>query len=360
MNLTITTLLNDANIVKAVIDRTLAMGLDVIYWKRHFQFEPTQTRTFKTYLGTVTGVTAGSIIGANSNKPLRNRRSLGSGYGEVACLGDKYQMDNDRLAMLQLLIDKFNVAKTVDQQSALNDIIDYIVNDFRQVLLAPHKRMDLVTGSLRSTGKAEVKMADNPEGIEMLDMELPFEFITTAASEKNTFISYLKAQLEQLKTRFGAFQTIEMNRSTFNKAIVGCAEFGSTFKMILSNKDEMSLATGLITSQMATQVFTGIGLPAIVINEDMVEKEDGTFEKCFADDRISLFQSEDLGKMMYHTPYEIIDPIPGKTYTRSEGGMYVSNVRTDEGRFMEYGAEWIPNFKAPNKVVNFNLSTMLG
>lgn len=94
MYLTIQTLLNDPGVVKAVIDRVQALRLDQIFWKKHLDFEETKSRVFKTYLGTVTGVVAGSVIDRNSNKPLRERKSLGSGYGEVAYMGDRYQMDS--------------------------------------------------------------------------------------------------------------------------------------------------------------------------------------------------------------------------------------------------------------------------
>lgn len=357
MILTIQSLLNDPQIVQAVIDRTIAMGLDEIYWKKYLTFERTNSRTFKTYLGTVTGVSAGSIIDRNSGKPLRNRRALGSGIGEVAYLGDRFQMDNDRLDQLQELINVFNAARTADQARAMDDIIAYIVDDYRQVLLAPHKRMDLVVGALRSTGTAEIALADNPEGIELLDMELPVHKITPTLSVKNYFIAYLKQQIEALKPRFGRFAFMEMSRKTFNECIVGSSEFSNTYKMVFSDA-EIALASGLITSEMASKVFTGIGLPPIVINEDLVEDADGNFQQVFADNRIGLFRSQNVGRMRWHTPYEIVDPIPGKTYTRSEGGMYISNVRTEEGRFMEYGAEWIPEFTAPNKNVLFDLDTM--
>ena len=191
MYLTIKTLLNDPGVVKAVIDRVQALKLDQIFWKKHLDFEETKSRVFKTYLGTVTGVTAGSVIDRNSNKPLRERKSLGSGYGEVAYLGDRYQMDNDRLDMLQELINKFNQAKTADQLRAMNDIVNYIVDDMRQVLLAPHKRMDIVDGDLRSDGKASVKVDDNPQGIELLDMVLPVHRITPQVSDKLNFVRYL-------------------------------------------------------------------------------------------------------------------------------------------------------------------------
>lgn len=354
MVLTIQTLFNDANVVKAVIDRVQALGLDTIYWKRYLDFEETKARVFKTYLGTVTGVVAGSVIDRNSNKPLRERKSLGSGYGEVAYLGDRYQMDNDRLDMLQSLIDKFNVAKPGDQQVVLTEIVNYITDDMRQVLLAPHKRMDIVMGDLRSNGKTSVKMADNPDGIELLDMTLPALRLKPGNDVKDNFITYLQQQVQGFASTIGRFSVMEMNRATFNKNIAGSSEFRNTYKMIFGSA-EFATAGGLLTDTMATQVFTGIGLPPVRIVEELVTKSDGTKACTFKDNRISLLTTDKIGKMMWHTPYEVVDPIQGKTYTRSEGGMYISNIRTDEGRFMEYGAEWIPNIKAPQNIAIIDL-----
>ena len=358
MYLTVQTLLNDPEIVRAVIDRVQALRLDTIFWKKHLDFEETRSRTFKTYLGTVTGVTAGSVIDRNSNKPIRERKSLGSGYGEVAYLGDRYQMDNDRLDMLQELVNKFNQARPADQNAALNDIINYIVDDYRQVLLAPHKRMDLVDGDLRSTGKASVKVDDNPDGIEMLDINLPVHKVTPTTGDKTNFVAYLMNLVVELRTKFGSFVSMEMSRKTFINAIVGSADFGEFYKQSFAQR-EVQISSGLMSSQMATTIFQGLGLPPIVINEDMVELSDGTMKPVFADKRISLFTTAKQGKMRWHTPYEITDPVPGKTYTRSEGGMYISNVRTDEGRFMEYGCEWIPEYTSPNKITIIDLDTML-
>lgn len=357
MYLTINTLLNDSNIVKAVIDRVQALRLDVIFWKKHLDFEETKSRVFKTYLGTQTGVTAGTVIDRNSNKPLRERKSLGSGYGEVAYMGDRYQMDNDRLDMLQELINVFNNARTADQSAALNDIVNYIVDDMRQVLLAPHKRMDIVVGDLRSDGKASVKVDDNPQGIELLDITLPVNRITPTAADKDNFIQYLMNLIVSLRTKYGTFTSMEMSRSTFIKNIVGTKDFGEYYKQTLGAR-EVQIGAGLMSSEMASSIFMGLGLPNIVINEDMVELADGTYKQVFKDNRISLFTSPKQGKMRWHTPYEITDPVPNKVYTRSEGGMYISNVRTEEGRFMEYGCEWIPEIQSPNKITILDLDTM--
>nr|DAW94141.1 MAG TPA: capsid protein [Bacteriophage sp.] len=357
MNLTIQTLFSDPMIVNAVIDRVLQTRQDRIYWQQYGSFLETKTRVFKTYLGTVTGVMAGSIIGKNDQKPIRERRSLGSGYTEIAYLGDRYQMDIERLSQLQDILDKFNAANTSDQRTILNEIIDFIYDDYRQILLAPHKRMDIVTGELLMTGKAKVHLADNKENIELLDIDLPFKFLKPEVAVRTTFISYLKEQIEALKAKYGVFSKMIMSRGTFNKNIVGSKEFGETFKMILGS-NQFYVSGGLITSQMASSVFSGIGLPTIEIKEDYVENQNGENVQIYADDRITLLQSDNVMRMRHHRPYVMTDPVPGRNYSQSEGQMSICNYRDEEGRYMEYTAEWIPEFIAPNKIVNIDLSTM--
>ena len=100
-------------------------------------------------------------------------------------------------------------------------IINYIYDDIRQLRLAPHKRMDLVVGDLRSDGRASVTLAANPQGVTLLDMGLPVKRITPATSDKDNFIAYLKSQIEALRPTMGRFSVMEMSRSTFNKNIVG-------------------------------------------------------------------------------------------------------------------------------------------
>lgn len=362
MVLTIQNLFNDPDIVSAVIDRVLQQHLDTIYWKQYGDFMETKQRVFKTYLGTVTGVVAGSIIGKNDEKPVRERRTIGSGYTEIAYLGDRYQIDRDRLSDLQDLIDKFNNAKTSDQQLALDEIVKYIVDDYRQIMLAPQKRMDLVVGSLLMTKKAEVYNADNKESIKMLDIDLPFNIITPSKADvisdnKNMFITYLMNTVQSLKAKYGVYQKMIMSRGTFVKNIIGSSEFNDKFKMILGSS-QLYMGAGLITSQMASEVFTGLGLPAIEIKDDYVEKQDGSNAQIYADNHITLLRDDKVLKMRHHKPYVTTDPVPGRTYTSGEGQMSICNYNDDQGRYMEYTAEWIPEFVAPNKITNLDLTTL--
>lgn len=354
MNLTIETLFNSSAIIKSVIDRSMVTHQDEIFWKKRFDFEETKSRTFKTFVGTVMGVTPGTILDRNANKPVRERKTLGSGFGEVASLGDRYQLDNDRLDMIKELVDRFNVAKTADQQSSLNAIIDYIVDDVRQARLAPHKRMDLVTGSLLSTGKGSIE-SKTKEGEFVLDIDLPANYITPDAEQKKKFLTYLQGLVTSLKPAMGAIQSMEMRQSTFNKHILGSEELKSTYTAKFG-KDEMMMSGGLMTVDMVNALFGGLGLPPIVINDDMVANNKGGADYCFEDDRITLSVSDKLGKMRWHSPYEVSDKIPGKSYTILEGGQFISAIRTDEGRFLEYGCEWVPDLANPNKLTILQLA----
>ena len=356
--LTIQMLFEDPGIISAVINRVLQTRKDTIYWQQYLDFRRTVTRVFKDYIETVTGVTAGSVISQFGKKPIRERKNIGWGYGEIAYLGDRYQMDIARLSELQDLVDKYNAAKTADQVAAMQDIINFIYDDYRQVLLAAHKRMDIIVGSLLMTGKAKVYNKDNnAAGIELLDIELPFKFITPGTEDKTNFITYLQQQINALKADYGNFPKMIMSRATFVKNIIGSAEFGDKFKMQLTG-NEMYLSTGLITSQLASQVFTGIGLPAIEIKEDYVKDQTGKNVQIYADDRITLLPQDKVGYMRWHTPYEATDPTPGRNYSGADGGMLITAYKDDNGRYLEYTAEWIPQISNPNMIVNFDLSTM--
>ncbi|WP_319505104.1 hypothetical protein [Bacteroides graminisolvens] len=360
MVLTIETLFNDANVISAIIRRVTQTRKDAIYWMQYLDFRRTTTRVFKDYIGSVTGVMAGSINSRYGEKPIRERRNIGSGYGEIAYLGDRYQISIDRLSDLQDLIDKYNVAKPANQSSALNEIINFIYDDFRQVMLAAHKRMDLVVGSLLMTGKAVVKNKDKRDDAsapDLLEIELPFKFITPTAEVKTKFITYLQEQVNSLKADYGTFSKMVMTRGTFIKNIVGSSEFGDHYKQVLGS-NQMYLSTGLLNSALASEVFTGIGLPAIEIKEDYVKDQTGKNQAVYADGRITLLPQDKIGYMRFHTPYEATDPVPGRTYTQADGNMLISQVRDNNGRYLEYTAEWIPQISNPTEIVNFDLSAI--
>lgn len=366
MFLTIQTLFDDANIVSAIIRRVNQTRKDTIYWQQYLTFRRVTTRVFKDYIGSVTGVMAGSINSRFGEKPIRERRNIGSGYGEIAYLGDAYQMSIDRLSELQDLIDKFNQSKTADQSADLEEIVNFLADDYRQITLAAHKRMDIIVGALLMTGEATVYNKDaaitsGQTDNKLLEIALPFNFIKPTSSDvivdgKSKFISYLRAKLQSLAPDFGVYAKMIMTRASFNKFVLGSSEFGEQYKMIIGT-NEMKLSTGLISSSLASDVFIGIGLPRIEIKEDYVKDQTGKNVQIYADNRISMLPSDKIGYMRHHTPYEAVDPVQGRTYVPSnDGQMLISNYRDKNGRYMEYTAEWIPQISNPDLITNFDLS----
>lgn len=365
MTLTIQTLFNEPSIVGAVINRVLQTRKDAIYWQQYLDFRRTTSRTFKDYIGSVRGVMAGSINSRFGEKPIRERQNMGSGTGEIAYLGDRYQMSTDRLSELQDLIDKYNAAGAAERVSVLNDIIAFIYDDYRQVMLAAHKRMDLVVGSLLMTGKAVVRNKDKAQSeqaaTEFLNIELPFNTLTPAKRDvvvdsKVKMVSWLQAKLSEIAPDYGKYQKMIMSRGTFVKNILGSSEFGEMFKMQLG-QNQMYLSTGLVTSDLASQLFTGIGLPAIEIKEDYVKEQSGKNVQVYADGYITLLPQDKVGYMRYHSPYELTDPVPGMSYTNSgEGDLLVASNRDHNGRYLEYTAEWIPQIADPTLITNIDLS----
>ena len=365
MFLTIQTLFDDPGIVSAIIRRVNQTRKDTIYWQQYLTFRRVTTRIFKDYIGSVSGVMAGSINSRFGEKPIRERRNIGSGYGEIAYLGDAYQMSIDRLSELQDLLDKFNQARPTGQNAALEEIVNFLADDYRQITLAAHKRMDIIVGALLMTGEATVYNKDaaitsGQTDNKLLEIALPFNFVKPTAGDiivdgKNMFISYLREKLHSLAPDFGTYAKMIMTRTTFNKNVLGSSEFGEQYKMILGT-NEMKLNTGLISSSLASEVFTGIGLPRIEIKEDYVKDQTGKNVQIYADNRITLLNGDEVGYMRHHTPYESTDPVSGRTYVPSEGQMLISNYRDKNGRYMEYTAEWIPQITNPDLITNFDLS----
>lgn len=367
MALTIQSLFNEPAIVGAVINRVLQTRKDAIYWKQFLDWRKTTTRVFKDYIGSVRGVMAGSINSQFGEKPIRERKNMGSGVGEIAYLGDRYQMSVDRLSELQDLLDKYNEANATGQVSALNDIISFIYDDYRQVMLAAHKRMDLVVGDLLMTGKASVRNKDKAQSeqnaTEFLNIELPMNAIELQDSDvidgaKKKMVTYLMNKLNELAPDFGKYSKMIMSRGTFMKHIIGSSEFGEMFKMQLGS-NQMYLSTGLVTSALASDLFTGIGLPAIEIKDDYVKEQNGKNVQVYADGHITLLPHDKVGYMRYHTPYEQTDPVPGMTYTPTgDGDMLVAANRDHNGRYLEYTAEWIPQIADPTLITTLDLTKL--
>lgn len=342
MVLTLESILSNPKIIGAVIDRTRSILDDTIQWERYLDFQNTTSRVFKSIQGNSSAVRMGSIIDRHSGKPIRGRKGLREGILEVADLGDKMQMDVARLDILATML-----ASGIPDA---NEIADFLVEDFKEMALAPHKRMDKVVGDLVSTGHAQVKESDNSKGVKVLDLRINMASAKTTSENKGKLIPFL----QRLKSEYShfSFGVIEMSQETFFNRFATSKEFSATFKQRLG--DSEVVASGILSEDAVSALFRTLGLPPVRVIDAKVEGLNGEHYDVFTKDRLTFMPAGKIGKMRWHLPYEATDPVPNKTYSQQAGGHLVSSWRTDEGRFIEYSAEWVPEINA-SRMLNLEL-----
>jgi len=367
MLLSIALLLNNPKIMKAVIDRTVVsmLEMDKVFWKDYLIYDRANPDgTFKTYIGTQIGVIAGTVIDRYANKPLRKRHALTSGTGEVACLGDAYQMDNTRIERLEILIAEYNEQRSDEARAIkLNEIINFLVDDVRQAMLAPMKRFDLMMGALRFTGKCKVDGKENKKGVSIVDITLPIKTIKATVADKDNILSWLITEfVDKLRPSGYALNTIELNRITFNKVIASSEEFKNKYILKFGNQEYRY--GEFVTVDMTNNLLGAIDCPLrFKIKEEWVQVSETEMQNAVPDYRASLLPALDprklLGFMKWKTPLEMTDPIDGRTYVPFEDGRgFISSYRNSEGRFLEYGMEAIPDIEIPNKMAIADFSAL--
>ena len=357
---TIDSLLANPVFLNVVINRALVTIADAdrIDWPEYLQ--PLGTNpdgTFKTFSGAVKHVIIGSFIDKNSNKPIRKRHAMGKGQGEVGTLGEAYQMDNERLDRLQVLVETLN---RTGNQADMDAIVNFLADDFRQCVLAPNKRMDLMLNDLKFTGKAEVRSKADQNGVKINKIELPFKegknLLTPEASSQATFISFLLENIPTLRQAGVGATVMEMNAYTFRKYIAGCQEFQANFINKVTNF-EVGTSQALLSPAIVNNVFTALEVPfRIRLKEVYLNMQDDTAINAVPNNKISLLPEGFIGNLRHNRPYELKDKIPGKVYTEQANDLFIATKRTEEGRFMEYGCDWIVDINKYDQMGLIDLS----
>lgn len=366
MLLTLQMILDNATMMKAIIDRSLVkiLNMDQVFWKDYLVYdEANPDGTFKMYMGNQVGVIAGTIIDRYAKKPSRKRQSLSTGYGEVACLGDQYQIDETRLDKLNMMIKQYNMLNTDQQPAKLNDIVNFLVDDMRNCLLAPMKRFDLMMGDLRFTGGCTVNGKANKKGVSIHDVKIPIYKKAASLADKDNILTWLNTEfVDKLRPKGFALTTAELSQKTFNTYIANSTEFKSAYTLKFG---DLEINTGgLVTPDMVNRLLGATGSPLqFRIKDEWIQTSDTEMVNAVPDGKISLIPTLDpqykMGFLKWRAPYEMIDNVPGKTYTMAEDGkMYVASKHTEEGRFLEYGMEGFPDIEIPNKMAIADLTAL--
>lgn len=347
---TVNDILGNAQILSAVIDRSRAIETDRPFWRDYLTFQRVNAKIFKTLYGAKSGVRMGTVLSEYANKPLRGRDNLATGTLHLANLGDRFQMGKDRLELLADLVEELNRNGMTNESVA--DVTNFLVDDMRELILAPEKRIDKVLADLLTSGSASIKHADNPNGIEILDIEIPSNAEKAKSNDRGKVLKYL--QTIAAKYRRYSYREVLMSNETFVKYFMTSEEFNTLFKSKIGASE--ASVTGFITEAFLSAIFQQVGLPPVRVVRDHVALVTNETMPLLPEGKLAFVPTGELGRLRYKNVYEATDQIPGKTYVQSEGGLLISTSRTDEGRFMEYEALWVPEITQARAIVSVDLS----
>lgn len=349
-NYTLNEILGNPQIVGAVIDRSKVTEGDRPFWRDYLTFREVNSDIFATAYGAKSAVRMGSVIDAYSEKPVRGRDGLTQGTLQVATLGDRFQMDNARLEQLQALIDRLN--RNQMDAASVTEITDFLTDDFRELILAPEKRMDKLLADLLVNGAASITLKDNPKGVQVLDLEIPTEKAKATGADKGKVFAFL--QKLATKYRRYRYKEIVLSDATFNKFFMLSDEFKALFKSKLGTNE--ATVSGLLTPEMLSALFKSFGLPSVRVVANYVRTIDDQELPLLEEGKMAFIPEGQLGYLRWKETYESTDPVPGITYTRSEGGVLVATERNKRGRFMEYECKWVPEITQARSVISVDVT----
>ena len=236
--------------------------------------------------------------------------------------------------------------------NSVSEVTDYLVGDFSELVLAPEKRIDKLLADLMLTGAASITLKDNPNGVQVLDIEIP----TNKEEAKTTDKGKLFILLQKLATKYRRYRYKEvvMSNETFAKYFMLSDEFTALFKQKLGTNE--ASVSGLLTIDMLSALFQSFGLPRVRVVSQFVRTLSDEDIPMLEEGKSALIPEGNLGYLRWKRTYEAGDRVPGKVYTEANGGLLVSTERNSKGRFMEYECKWVPELTQARAIVSIDLT----
>ncbi len=334
---TIVNLLSESKSFQLVMDNAVARFEPPI-WNKYLTEKFSLSLDWRGILAVMENSPAASVIDFSSGKPIATRPSVSKINGELAAFGNKYQLSKREVRDLLELQD--NVGKMgID----LTTLIDHLIPDVRRATVGPHKAIDRLLLEAMSTGKMTMTSDNNPRGIvwnSALDWGIDQSFASVKWSANNSAtmkpLKDIKAKVKTGIAKGISYSGIKMSSATFD-LMVGSAEFQSAFKTQMGNFTEVSNA--FIAPETVTQLFRGVGLPAIELIDYpvQVEGKDGAYTTIlpFADDRVTFVVDDNLGDLLYSYANEQRRPVDGKSYATALNVLVSKFSDNDGNEFTE-------------------------
>jgi len=359
--------ITDQDNFDAFIQENMRLSTYVPLWKQEVEdVEYSATKHFSTYTASYTAAMVASMIEKNADKPLTPMDALGKITGSIARMGDRFQLDNDRLETLLQMEDRFRRRETNftenQHKSEYSKIVAFLFNPYEKAAIAPHKRLDMLYYEGLSNGTFTVNLANNPQGIQLptaIDLGIQKYGATgavwnvgNAATMKP--IEDINAAVRAMKAKGRIVTRLRMSQNTFN-TLTASNQFNTGVKLTLGSIEVNPV--GLLSVDLANRYLVGLGLPPISIEEHYVAGRDGAVFNMFKDDRIVMQCAPQVAKMVISDPLELRLPLPNRVYSSVEDNL-ISQYITENGRFCEYEMWGLPVFSGAENFAIIQTDTL--
>ena len=332
---TIVKLLEESKAFQLLIDNIKEVFEQPI-WKKYLTDKFTLSLDWRAILGVMENSPAASVIDFSSGKPLAVRPTASKLSGELATMGNKYQMSKREIRELMELQD--NIGKFGINA---NDLVNFLFPDLQRATLGPHKQVDRLFLEAISTGKMSLTNIVNPKGVKW-DTDLDWGIAQAktigdvwATSATATPLTDIRTIVDEWEEKGVSFKIMKMSRPTYN-LMVNTTEFKDAFSLELGSgsKKITALKNQFLSVDSVNALMESIDLPMIEIMKDVVyiEGKDGesTGIRPFADNRVSFSADNNYGEMLRTYSNEERNPNKIKSYAKAEN-VLISKYMDNDG-----------------------------
>ncbi len=297
-----------------IIDNRLA-SFRTPWYSRYFPFAPPQVGLdFTSVIGRARIEAAASVVDRDSKTPLRSRAALEKLSGEIPAIKEMLPMNETEYRNYIILRNM-----QVDDTTRRNAALDLIFNDTRIVGESVHKRLDILCLQAVSTGKVNIGVTNNPDGLAIGEIDL----LMPAANKKNAAVSWATSAsatpitdiTNAVNDAMGkgiSFEKILMDRPTF-------LLFSRAKEVIdsLISYNQLQKGASIATLERVNEYLVANQLPFIeVVDVPVGVEKDGriTTMRPFETTNVSFIPSGSLGVIKNATAMESMQPVQHVTY----------------------------------------------
>ena len=333
-------LLEESKAFQLLID-TISEAFEQPIWSKYLTDKFTLNLDWRAIQGVMENSPAASIIDFSSGKPIATRPTASKLSGELATMGNKYQMSKRELRELLELQDnigKFGISST--------DLVNFLFPDLKRATTGPHKTIDRLFLEAISNGEMTLTNVTNPKGVvwnSALDWGIAKHKTQGAVwtdPATATPLADIRKVVEEWIDKGVEFKIMKMSRKTFN-LMVATTEFKNSFSLELGsgNKKITALKNQFLSVEAVNALMESIDLPMIeIINYSIaIEKKDGsrTSVRPFADNRVSFSVDNNYGDMLRTYCNEERKPNKAKSYAKSQNVLISKYADQDGNEYTE-------------------------